>query len=84
MVIFMLAECPLCGSRYAIAPDVSAESQWLVFQRRPMINEPSHICIGGLLCIHGHKLDVTAEEAVLTTDGQWLVLTVSHPEPVLN
>jgi len=84
MVIFMLAECSLCGSRYAVAPDPSAESQWLVFGRGPKLNEPSHICIGGLLCVNGHALDVTAEEAVLTTEGHWLVLTVSHPEPVLN
>ena len=84
MVIFMLAECSLCGTRYAVSPDVSAPEQWLVFERKRMVNQPSHICIGGLLCVHGHALDITAEEAVLTTEGQWLVLTVTHLEPVLN
>jgi hypothetical protein len=84
MVIFMLAECPVCGLRYAVAPDVSAPTQWLVFERKPMVNQPSHVSLGGPLCVHGHRLDVTAEEALLTTEGHWLVLTVSHPEPVLN
>jgi hypothetical protein len=84
MVIFMLATCSLCGTRYAIAPDVSAPEQWLVFVRKPTLHQPSHICVGGLLCVHGHTLDITAQEAVLTTEGQWLVLTVLHPEPVLN
>ncbi len=84
MVIFMLAECSLCGTRYAIAPDVSTPSQWLVFERKPTVDRPSHICVGGLLCVHGHALDITAEEAVLTTAGRWLVLTVAHPEPVWN
>ena len=84
MVIFMLAECSLCGTRYAVAPDVSTPEHWLLFERKRMGNQPSHICIGGLLCVHGHALDITAEEAVLTTEGQWLVLTVTHPEPVLN
>ena len=79
MVIFMLAECSTCGTRFAVAPDVSAPMQWLVFERKRNVNEPSHICSGGLACVHGHALDVTAEEAVLTTEGQWLVLTVSHP-----
>jgi hypothetical protein len=84
MVIFMLGQCSICGTRYAIAPDVSEPSHWLLFERRPTINQPSHICVGGLLCIHGHTLDITAEEAVLTTDGDWLVLTVAHTEPALN
>jgi len=84
MVIFLLAECPLCGSRYAVARDPSVELHWLVFERRPRVNWPSHICIGRLLCVNGHTLDIVAEEAVLTSEGHWLVLTVSHPEPVLN
>jgi hypothetical protein len=84
MVIFMLAQCSVCGFRYAIAPDVTQSNQWLVFERKPTIDQPSHLCIGGLLCANGHPLDLTAEEAVLTTSGQWLVLTVAHPEPVLN
>jgi hypothetical protein len=84
MVIFMLAECSVCGMHYAIAPDISGPSRWLVFERTPRINQPSHICVGGLLCVNGHALDITAEEAVLTTEGDWLVLTVAHTEPALN
>jgi hypothetical protein len=84
MVIFMLAECSLCGTRYAVAPDPTAANQFLLFERRRTSSPPSHICLGGLLCTHGHVLDITAEEAVLTTEGRWLVLAVSHPEPVLN
>ncbi len=84
MVIFMLAECSICGMRYAVAPDPSTPNQYLVFERRSNLGDPSHICTGGLVCLHGHPLDVKAEEAVLTTEGDWLVLTVSHPEPVLN
>jgi hypothetical protein len=84
MVIFMLGQCSLCGSRYAIAPDVTAEDQWLMFERKPTIDRPSHLSLGGMLCVHGHALELTAEEAVLTTSGQWLVLRVAHPEPALN
>jgi hypothetical protein len=84
MVIFMLAECSMCGTRYAVAPDISAVEQWLVFERKSNLDQPSHICMGALLCPHGHALDITAEEAVLTTDGDWLVLRVAHPEPALN
>ena len=86
MVIFILAECSICGARYAVAPapDFSAPEQWLVFDRASRLNEPSHMCSGGLLCAHGHPLDITAEEAVLTSEGDWLVLSVAHPEPALN
>ncbi len=84
MVIFILAECSICGTRYAAAPDISAPEQWLVFERKSRLDQPSHICMGALLCIHGHALDITAAEAVLTTGGDWLVLRVAHPEPVLN
>jgi hypothetical protein len=84
MVIFMLGQCSLCGSRYAIAPDVTTPDQWLMFERKPAIHTPSHLCQGGLLCINGHPLEITAQEAVLTTDGRWLALNVAHMEPVLN
>ncbi len=84
MVIFMLAECAICGTRYAIAPALSDTAQWLLFERKSVLDRPSHLCTGAPLCAHGHALDITAEEAVLTAEGDWLVLTVSHPEPVLN
>lgn len=84
MVIFMLAECLICETRYAVAPDISAPDQWLVFERKSRLNAPSHICTGGLVCVHGHALDITAPHAVLTTEGDWLVLTLVQPEPALN
>lgn len=84
MIIFMLGECFLCGSRYAIAPDVTEDNQWLMFERKSTIDDLSHLSLGGLLCVHGHALNLTAEEAVLTTDGRWLILKVAHPEPALN
>ena len=84
MVIFMLGECFLCGSRYAIAPDVTADNQWLMFERKLALDDLSHLCLGGMMCRHGHALHLSAAEAVLTTDGSWLVLTVAHPEPALN
>jgi len=74
MVIFMLGECSLCGSRYAIAEDITAEDQWLMFERKSALDDLSHLCLGRMMC----------KEAVLTTDGSWLVLTVAHPEPALN
>ena len=55
-----------------------------MFERKPTIDQPSHLSLGGMLCVHGHALELTAEEAVLTTSGQWLVLRVAHPEPALN
>ena len=84
MVIFMLGECTLCGSRYAIAPDVTADNQWLMFERKSALDDLSHLCLGRMMCRHGHALHLTAKEAVLATDGSWLVLTVAHPEPALN
>ena len=84
MVIFMLGECLLCGSRYAIAPDVTADDQWLMFERKLALDALSHLCLGWMMCRHDHALQLTAKEAVLTTGGSWLVLTVSHSEPALN
>ncbi len=40
--------------------------------------------MGAQLCIHGHALDITAEAAVLTTEGEWLGPRVAHAEPALN
>ncbi len=84
MIIYMLAECPQCGTRYAVAPDPYSPGQWIFFERDHSIEEPTHICVGGLLCRHGHALEVKAEEAALTRDGDWLTLSVGHPEPALN
>ncbi len=51
---------------------------------RPDNQQLSHLCLGGLLRDHGHALNVTAEEAVLTAEGDGLVLPVAHPELVWN
>ncbi|MCC6191971.1 MAG: hypothetical protein IT318_23320 [Anaerolineales bacterium] len=48
------------------------------------MEEPTHIGLGGLLCLRGHALEVRAQEAALTAGGAWLNLTVDHPEPMLN
>ncbi len=84
MIIFMLAECPQCGTRYAVAPDPYFPGQWIFFERDRSVEQPTHICVGGLLCLRGHALEVKAKEAALTKDGDWLTLSVEHPEPVLN
>lgn len=83
-IIFTLAECEQCGTRYAVAPDPYFPGQWIVFERDRSIEQPTHVCVGGLLCLQGHTLDVTAKDAALTNEGQWLNLTVDHTEPVLN
>ena len=80
----MLGECSVCGSRYAIAPDVTHNNQWLMFERKVIIDDLSHLCLGAMMSVHGHALRLAAEEAVLTSNGSWLVLKVAHPEPVLN
>lgn len=83
-IIFTLAECTQCGTRYAVAPDPYFPGQWIFFERDHSVEQPTHICVGGLLCLRGHALEVKAKEAALTNDGDWLSLAVEHPEPVLN
>ncbi len=82
--IYLLAECPVCRTRYAVAPDPVAFRQWQFFQRDGDEHLLTHICAGGLLCVRGHALDITARQAVLTQAGAWLYVEVRNAPLVLN
>ena len=84
MVVYALARCPECKTRYALMPDPGFNGQWLFFDRDRNLEQPTHISVGGLLCLHGHALELQAAEAAQTADGMWLNLKVPEVEPVLN
>lgn len=71
--LFALAECQTCGTKHAIVP--VGGRQYEIYRREfREYEEPTHICLGGLACLRGHRLKVTAEVAVHTKDGRWLVI----------
>ena len=81
---YVLADCPHCGTHYAVTPDPIVPGQWAVYQREPVTPTLSHICTGGLLCLRGHELEVKVKQAVLTRAGEWLDTHVMDAEPILN
>jgi hypothetical protein len=84
MVVYTLARCPECRTRYALMPDPGFNGQWLFFDRDRGLEQPTHIAVGGLLCLHGHSLEVQSEEAAQIEDGRWLNLGVPRSEHILN
>jgi hypothetical protein len=74
VLVFTLAECKECGAHYAVTPDPNYPGQWVFFGRERRMIHPTHICVGGMLCVQGHALEVTAPSAVLTNAGDWLSL----------
>lgn len=84
-MIFLLAECPQCSTRFAVTPDPFIPGQSAFFQRDRAAQPLSHISSGGLLCLRGHALVVTHRQAVLTQAGEWLnVEVVNDVLPILN
>ena len=81
---YLLAECPQCGVKYAVTPDPVVSGKWAFYQRAAEGQPLSHICTGGLLCLRGHELTVTLQQAVLTQEGAWLNVPVPDAQPVLN
>ncbi|MGH2523888.1 MAG: hypothetical protein ACRDH2_15390 [Anaerolineales bacterium] len=68
-----------------MVPDPCCPSQWVFFERdRLDFEHPTHVCVGGLLCLMGHDLAVTAQEAVLSEDGDWVRLTPDAAHMILN
>jgi hypothetical protein len=84
VIVFLLADCYQCRLRYAVAPDPYYPGQWLVFERVNPLERPSHIVVGGLICLKGHTLEVISKEAVMAENGDWLSVEREHPEPSLN
>lgn len=78
MIVFTLALCKECRIRYAVAPDPYFPGQWIFFERDKSVEQPTHICLGGLLCLRGHALEVTAREAALTESGEWISVEQGH------
>jgi hypothetical protein len=83
-LIYLLAQCPQCHTRYAVAPDPFVPGQWGFYQRDEEAHPLSHICAGGLLCLRGHALTITVKQAVLTQAGEWLNVQVQDIQPVWN
>lgn len=83
-LIVVLAECPLCRTRYAVTPDSFLPGQWAFFQRDRADQPLSHLCSGGLLCLRGHDLVVTLQQAVRTQAGEWLDVSAQAVVPLLN
>ena len=84
MIVFRLGRCETCRINYAIAPDPYFPGQWIFFERDKSVEQPSHICVGGMLCIRGHKLVVKDGDAALSESGDWLMVSQEHTEPRLN
>jgi hypothetical protein len=84
VLVFTLADCRECGARYAVTPDPNFPGQWVFFGREHKMIHPTHICVGGMLCVQGHSLEITAQSAVLTNEGDWLSLVDPEFEVALN
>jgi hypothetical protein len=84
VIVFMLADCYECRLRYAVAPDPYFPGQWIFFECDRSVEQPTHICVGGLICLKGHTLEVISKEAVLTESGDWLSVEREHTLPNLN
>jgi hypothetical protein len=84
VLVFTLADCRECGAHYAVTPDPNFPGQWVFFEREHKMFHPTHICVGGMLCVQGHSLVVTAQSAVLTNEGDWLSLVDPECEVSAN
>jgi hypothetical protein len=83
-IVFSLAECDTCEIQYAVAPDPYFAGQVILFDRAKSLETPTHITIGGLICLRGHTLRVTCKEAVMADNGDWVRVEHEHTIPSWN
>ena len=84
MIVFQLAYCSECKIQYAITADPHFSSQWILFDRNKSLERPTHVTMGGLLCLRGHNLKITTKEAVRVGNGDWVSVEREHTVPSWN
>ena len=70
--VYQLGSCPECRTNYAVLPDPRFPSgqQFHIFNRDESLENATHICSGGILCLRGHEL--LMKPNLYIYNGKWI------------